>query len=172
MKYFSVLFIIILPAVLSTCREDDELPPLTIEGRNTFGCLVNGKLWLAEGSAFASSTHAEIYRTVDTLAVNIYGNGISQTTMFMSIIASPDLKINQPYYFANSDKCCGIQYLDFSGAVSCAYEMPIGGHITFSRWDEAKAILAGTFQFIAESDECPGTVVITEGRFDIGEITY
>ncbi|MEJ1242481.1 hypothetical protein WBG78_30310 [Chryseolinea sp. T2] len=90
----------------------------------------------------------------------------------MSIIANPDFKINEPYYFISSNECCGLQYLDFSGAVSCAYELPISGHVTFSRWDEGKSILAGTFQFSAKSAECSGTVVITEGRFDISEIVY
>ena len=171
MKYFSV-FLVLAITGLFKCSEEDELPPISKEGRSTFGCMVNGKLWLTEGSAFSSNTHAEIYRSHDTIAVNIYANGRSQTTMFMSIIAVPALKINEPYHFINNDECCGLQYLDFTGAVSCAYELPISGHVTLSRWDEGEGILAGTFQFSAESDECPGTVVITEGRFDIGEIVY
>jgi len=27
---------------------EPELPPITHEGKNTFGCLVNGKVWVAE----------------------------------------------------------------------------------------------------------------------------
>lgn len=170
MKYLPVMPLFAFAVLFITCREDDELPPITREGKSTFGCLVNGKIWLTEGSAFASNTHAEVYCFHDSIAVNIYANGRSQTTMFMSIIARSALKINEPYHFVNSNECCGLQYLDFSGAVSCSYELPVSGHVTLSRWDEDEGILAGTFQFSAESDECLGTVAITEGRFDIGEI--
>ena len=44
-------FSIILCALFySACNEDeDELPPVTMEGKNTFGCLVNGKVFELEG---------------------------------------------------------------------------------------------------------------------------
>lgn len=171
MKYLSAILILAIPVLFNTCREDDELPPPTMEGRGTFGCLVNGKLMLSEGYSTQSGTHAEIYRGSDTLAVNIYGYREGQT-MFMSIIGVPDLKINEPYSFINNDDCCGLQYLEYANTGQCAYERAVSGYVTLSKWDEGKAILAGTFQFTANSDECAGTVVITEGRFDIGEIVY
>ena len=54
------------------------------EGKNTFGCVVNGKLWLPEGSLGQGATHAEIYKRPDTLAVNIYSSNQDQS-IFMSI---------------------------------------------------------------------------------------
>jgi len=170
MKYVSILILLALPVAFSTCRDEDELPPITMEGKNTFGCVVNGKLWLPEGRLGQSATHAEIYKRPDTLAVNIY-SGNSRQSIFMSIIDFPDLRINETYDF-NNDKCCGLQYLDFENTVSCSYELPISGYVKLSKWDLDKGILAGTFEFKAFSDECPETVVITEGRFDIGEIVY
>ncbi|MEJ7645769.1 MAG: hypothetical protein WKF87_14335 [Chryseolinea sp.] len=169
MKYLSAILILAIPLLFSTCREDDELPPITMEGKGTFGCLVNGKMMLGEGY-LQNGTHADIYKGSDTVAVNIYGYRDGQT-MFMSIIGVPDLKINERYSFINND-CCGLQYVEYTDTGQCTYELPISGYVTLSRWDEGKNILAGTFQFTAESDECPGTVVITEGRFDIGEIFY
>ena len=62
------------------------------EGKNTFGCVVNGKLWLPEGSLGQGATHAEIYKRPDTLAVNIYSSNQSQS-IFMSIIDFPDLRL-------------------------------------------------------------------------------
>lgn len=170
MKYLSFLLLVCIPIAFSNCRDEDELPPITMEGKNTFGCIVNGKLWLPEGTFGQSATHAEIYKRPDTLAVNIYASNSGQS-IFMSIIDMPDLKINETYDFSNN-KCCGLQYLNFENSPSCSYEIPTSGHITLSKLDLNKGIIAGTFEFKASSDECEDTVVITEGRFDIAEIFY
>lgn len=129
MKYLTVVVLLALPVVLSTCRYQDELPPVTMEGRNTFGCFVNGKLWLAEGRLGKSGIYAEIYKRPDTLAVNIYSSNDGQL-IFMSIIDFPDLRINKAYDF-NKDNCCGLQYLDFENTVSCSYELPVNGLVKF-----------------------------------------
>ena len=55
MKYQSLLIIIATFLLLgSSCKKDklvneiDKLPPATQTGANTFGCLVNGKAWIAQ----------------------------------------------------------------------------------------------------------------------------
>ena len=56
-KYYFLLVYILL--ALPSCKKDKEisggggqtpqqLPPITTEGKNTFGCLVNGQVWLPE----------------------------------------------------------------------------------------------------------------------------
>ena len=52
----SIIFSILLLASIlqfSGCgllpTPKEELPPITQEGKNTFGCLVNGKVWLPKG---------------------------------------------------------------------------------------------------------------------------
>ena len=44
------LVLIILQSIISCTKteEIDKLPPITMEGKNTFGCLVNGKSWIPE----------------------------------------------------------------------------------------------------------------------------
>jgi hypothetical protein len=57
------LFLLLLPLLAMQCRKDKndcpegdkacelaKLPPLTTEGKGTFGCLVNGKAWLPESN--------------------------------------------------------------------------------------------------------------------------
>jgi len=46
-----LLSIIILSTILAvSCQQEEiappELPPITQEGANTFGCLINGEVWL------------------------------------------------------------------------------------------------------------------------------
>jgi len=48
-----------MSALFATCKKKDppigtnaiaQLPPITTTGANTFGCLVNGEVWLPKGS--------------------------------------------------------------------------------------------------------------------------
>jgi hypothetical protein len=58
-KYYFILALILLSQ--TACKKDkhingtgtpppqqQQLPPITTEGKNTFGCLVNGEVWLPE----------------------------------------------------------------------------------------------------------------------------
>jgi hypothetical protein len=41
----------------ASCTDEeygDKLPPETQNGNNTFGCLLNGKVWLPEGVPFST----------------------------------------------------------------------------------------------------------------------
>ena len=49
-KLFIIIPLIFL--LISSCKkhEDNELPPATQSGANTFGCKINGVNWVANGS--------------------------------------------------------------------------------------------------------------------------
>ena len=86
--------IILCPLFYSACNEDeDELPPITMEGRNTFGCLVNGELFLPNGPLGQSGLHAEISNYNDTTGLIIYvDNTTANKTLAVSIFDSPILQ--------------------------------------------------------------------------------
>ncbi|MCW3074373.1 MAG: hypothetical protein JWP69_1442 [Flaviaesturariibacter sp.] len=51
MKYVLIAVASLMLTSVS-CKKDkdnDKLPPITQNGANTFGCLVNGKVWLPKG---------------------------------------------------------------------------------------------------------------------------
>ena len=50
MKKTTILFTLLAFTALTCRKEDDDfgLPPATQTGANTFGCLVDGKPWIAE----------------------------------------------------------------------------------------------------------------------------
>jgi len=52
MRLLILLLLSVLTLCATSCTEKDyeeKLPPETQEGRYTFGCLVNGEIWLPEG---------------------------------------------------------------------------------------------------------------------------
>ena len=54
------LLLLLLPLALLGCKKDDpkpedQLPPATRTGANTFGCLVNGQAWTPNGNDSTSN---------------------------------------------------------------------------------------------------------------------
>ena len=141
-----------------------------MEGRNTFGCLVNGKVFFPKAPLGQSGVHAEFSNSkIDTMAINIYAGNRSQS-FFISILDSPSLETGRVYDLSNKN-CCGIQYIEFDDKHTCDYEIALNGFIKLSIFDLNKSIVSGTFEFITYNSNCSDTIKVTEGRFDIGEIT-
>jgi hypothetical protein len=74
---FSVILIVVTSSLLASCellniKPKPKLPPITSEGKNTFGCRVNGKVWLPEkswrGPAFG-------IQFVDNIWLNVNADG-------------------------------------------------------------------------------------------------
>lgn len=169
MKYLSFPFLLLVPLIFSTCHDEDELSPITMEGKNTFGCVVNEKLWLPEGRLGQTSTHAELQFPGDTISVNIYASQ-AQSSFAISIFDVPTLQVNKQYDLKNRKYYAS--YLNWSNSMSCQYDSIIDGSITLSKFDRTSNIISGTFEFTAYSTECDDVVTITEGRFDIAEIVF
>lgn len=76
------MIIALLGMAMMSCKKDSNktLPPLTFTGGNTFGCYVNGKLFVPDreadftGGCGGASGVYEVYYGVDTFAyVNFNG---------------------------------------------------------------------------------------------------
>ncbi|GAA0188652.1 hypothetical protein GCM10009122_47650 [Fulvivirga kasyanovii] len=171
-KYFTyILFPVSLALFIgfSACQEDDELPPITSEGKNTFGCLVNGELWLPKGALGQGGTFAQMKIWNDTVGATLYADNVNTTSgITISFFDVPHLRIDKSYDL--TDSTYFIQYSRLKDGKACFYENVVKGNLKLSEYNIDQKILSGTFEFKAYSDVCNDTVTITEGRFDIGEI--
>lgn len=167
MKFVSFLLLLSILA-FSTCRDEDELPAITMEGKNTFGCLVNGKLWLREGRFGQSGTHADLQLASDTIGINLYASN-ANSSFIISIYDVPSLQTNKPY-----DLATGKYYTSYVSWLSgtCDYDSIKSGSVTLSKFDRTNNIISGIFEFTAYSPDCKETISVTDGRFDIAEIFY
>lgn len=125
-------FSIILCALFySACNEDeDELPPVTMEGKNTFGCLVNGKVFVSKGRPGNVGTYAEVQYAQDTIGVDLYAmNSETDQTLIFSFYDSPDLLESKRYDL--------LKYTVFYTTKDCDYRSDnlINGWIELSRYD-------------------------------------
>src|SRR6266511_2638533 len=79
--------------------QPEVLPPLTFEGKNTFGCLVNGKVWLPHTSGAQIAFDPQYYRGDFSLsATRRYGDSLFQTILW----ASPPIFAKGIYYFGDA----------------------------------------------------------------------
>lgn len=181
MKKHNALWLLLLAlcSLFAGCKKDnagstqqDILPPATQTGANTFGCLVNGKVWIPKGysgtgtpnphTIYATGLNGIPYLSIDTRQ---YEKNNSVGEIFISFgnlnhlgfyMASTDFKFSIGWNTVLAN--CGMTTLD-STVQSWG-----GGLIT--KVDIPKQIIAGTFAFKAKRTGCD-TVYITDGRFDI-----
>jgi len=143
-----------------------ELPPITMEGNNTFGCLLNGKVWLPITNLDGGGLLAELQTAIDTLGITISADNARDDNGFtLAVYDSPIIKIGEPYDLTNPDFF--VQFFWYDEATTCYFDEITSGVVTFTRFDTTTGIVAGTFEFGARSLNCNDRVVVTDGRFDL-----
>jgi hypothetical protein len=138
----------------------EELPPITTTGENTFGCLVNGEVWLPAGP-------------------DRYNRGFDEGTGQFAFGASrerPDESIGETLGLTGkvditsklvTAYSCGFVSTSNDHFYSYAMDTTTANELIFLRVDIENNIASGTFEFTAVNEYPPyDTVHVTQGRFD------
>ena len=144
--------------------ELEKLPPATQTGKNTIGCLINGK-------AFVPAT------TVDVIA--IYQQGILD---FRSLVFNPDKTIKfvllEQYFGVLGTNSYPLNIYPLSSAsisiqlhdtTYCYGQMKdvFYGVFSINKLDRVNYIISGKFEFKTVANIGCDTLNITDGRFDV-----
>jgi hypothetical protein len=185
-KYINLLllcFTIILCS--SQCKKTnnppaDQLPPITQTGANTFGCLINGNVWLPKGydGRFLNSRITIDPSYVDgDLTVRVYriedGKKVSMSLTSDSIKSTGTYLIKSPsrasFILLKSANDGSVSYCNAS-ATNYNNNNPynINGYIKVTRYDLTNRIFSGEFEITFNNIDCGfgDPVKITQGRFD------
>jgi hypothetical protein len=152
------------------------LPPITQTGANTFGCKVNGKVWVPR-----VPYGTFLYRPIDVLVSEKNGSGSGGVTCnLVDIEQGIDNWLQISFaltYFKTGDFCYGIsggrgsaQFRTVQGVwYSSNFHPNPNNCINITRFDTIENIISGTFQFDVYKDTIPNNhkIEITEGRFDL-----
>lgn len=169
-KTFYYLFLILPLWLLGSCEDDDDntptnpidqLPPATQTGANTFGCLVNGELFVVKNTSLLTA----IYQG-NILQLGAYYKTDNQDK---GIIIWLDTEIETGTTYVLNENISNIAYFkDFiSGCTDYQTFTPNSGTITINSFNQNQFIISGTFEFEVSSPNCQENINITNGRFDL-----
>lgn len=177
-----ITFLLVLVSGVYGCKKHGPagptLPPLTHEGKNTFGCLVNGAVYLPKVSLFRSPVscyYQKLYEGPDGFVFVVQGRfkgnnncHSSSVTLYLDSIA---LQIGRTFPLAaySTGKCEGSYlFTEDCGTTMRTYATKdnANGEVVITGFDDLKGIVSGTFWFDAV-DDSGDTIHITQGRFDM-----
>jgi len=154
------------------------LPPETQTGANTFGCLVNGQVFMPKGpslSPILSSYYEYIYppgASGFVFQISANRNGDNCELKSISIVID-STKIFQGMTFTLKEIAKGNATARYAYYPSCTVSQIyyyttniVKGELFFKKFDETNHIASGTFWFDAINTN-NDTVKITDGRFDL-----
>ena len=143
------------PTTCDTC-----LPAITTTGQNTFGCRVNGKVWLPQNGSFQPGVNADL--SGNQIGIEGYNDTRSE---FVSIWVNP---IYDTCYYILPTNFLSVQRGQFLQLKKYFITDTISsGFIHFTRVDFKQGVFSGTFAFDTYSNDKKDTIHITDGRFDI-----
>ncbi|ADR22428.1 hypothetical protein MATR_37260 [Marivirga tractuosa] len=181
--------------IASSCQKEDikvedELPPITQEGLNTFGCKIDGEVLVPKDgfstNLFTGGTlvglEAGYPRFGENPVKNYFyiraGNFVDQGgdiiyLHLQDIDSTGEFELfnstgNSLYENTNPYHSI-IRLFDNSDNESRYFSFEKGGVIRVTRFDTLNHIASGTFEFdiVKESDPLSDTISVTDGRFDI-----
>ncbi len=183
----TILSIFALSSCLWSCKEkeqnpdpittkppvtEEQLPPITTTGTGTFGCKVNGKVWVAKSNTSWPNLYCSFDKN-DSNCIGVNGYIKNNNLDFLQVnfrwhYSPNSSNFTLGYGNANSPKA---GYFDIDKNIFGETDSLRGGEVTILRFDSIKQIISGTFYFDCINQETGETLKITDGRFD-GYYTY
>lgn len=164
----------------------DQLPPITQTGANTFGCIVDGKIFIPRDS-YSSTPGNNFFKGLKLLIGNNFlntsgddiwvlsaGNFKIDPNIYIYIYIPSLINANNSFMINTSDgyKDSSLPhthiYCQIDGSNNTYLSSESSGFIKFSRLDTTSGIYSGTFNVkLKNKDNENDTIEITDGRFDI-----
>lgn len=174
-KLLSAAVLVITLFTFSQCKksktEEPQLPPETTTGAMTFGCKVNGKVFVPKDSRGRPGLYVQYVNLGPSAGggwfLNIPAtNWVPSTPEGVGIGTDSLLVVEGSIYpfkyrkkgYPNANYYNGPQYETLDNN---------SGELKIIKFDQINRILSGTFFFTGTDNSNGQTVNITEGRFDI-----
>jgi len=162
--FFSLILLIINSCSKADCDNPlDCLPEKTTNSENTFGCLVEGSLFIPSGTGIGASGLDAYYEDTGDM-VNLSISAINhKKNNGVNIVIRDSIETGKTYDLGNRMEDSYGLYND--GSSYATYEES-SGTVTINNFDLENGILSGVFSFSAKNDSGE-TIQINEGRFDL-----
>lgn len=177
MKFFLPVFALIVVFTYTSCKKDDVLPLNTGIGKNTFGCLVNGKLLIAKKKSMwqlVEDLSIDMYPVNGNWILNIYGGDYTQDTipsvgLFLHYDELQEGGTYRMQGFQERVTSAVYTFIDIEknhDFIDYNTNGQLDGEIKITTLNKDERIISGTFWFdgVNKNGE---TVQIRDGRFDV-----
>ena len=167
------LCFLLLSNSCSKSKSENQLPPATQTGANSFGCLIDGKVWIPTGGGIGSGvnpTSGGFFRDING-ELNIYIKAYTSNDYFHIYLKK---KTTAGTYVLNKNtsvrpgailpESYGAYFIN--GQDYYVTDSLNNGTVIISYADTTKGIVAGTFQMRIIQKTTNKIKVISEGRFD------
>ena len=165
-------------AIFASCKKDktqeeEQLPPITQTGANTFGCLINGKVYTPKGfeqnkpnfqiivdpGFNDGNLDVRTYQKIgsNTLSLNFSSDSIKSTGVYS---ISNNSRLGFYFYQVNSNTAvCNVLSRFTPGAT---------GFLKITKFNLVERVFSGEFEFHFSYPACGigDPIHITQGRFD------
>ena len=161
-----LLVLLLLMIAISCKRKDPEpsLPPETQEGKNTFGCMLNGRVWIA------TPQEGRLYIDIDSDGMYLYATLRDDSKKIfekISILGTLNGVGTYEIITANSQARIAFDNLEENYTLdSLSPNTKSSGTLNIIRFDLQKRIVSGTFNFNLEKAGV-GKVEAKDGCFDL-----
>ncbi|MFC0185000.1 hypothetical protein SAMN04515674_11591 [Pseudarcicella hirudinis] len=182
MKKISLLGLLLFSLLAISCEENDavkpkELPVPTEEGKQTFGCKLNGEIWMPF-QRYRSSPNfnsiPSVWGKLDNGQIRFSVTNQNNYESFSFVI--PNVKSEGVYQFQSRFPRKAIEFSPFASVFqkcvngNCAQYVicdSCENSVTITHIDENNKIFSGTFKVTFLKNGTNETLSITDGRFDI-----
>ena len=183
MKTLQLYFLLFGSALLllsSQCKKSDKAPPLTElqklpaitqGGRNTFGCLINGKAFVPGGGSILGNTLSVQYDpTFQGGVLVIKAINYDNNNTVRLEVAADSIRSTGTYPLLLHSKYGLLYHNRFNGCFAQTLTgppNPISGILNSTRLDTIARVYSGIFEFKVPATGCADTITGTYGRFDL-----
>ena len=163
---------------ITSCKKDDDetqnpldaLPPATQIGAQTFGCLVNGEIFLPK--KFGQNSLNAFYQNMNglyTLSISSESGEINTESQFIVIGGISVPAVEEQTYNLTSDKIGNFTGLFTDNGLNDSAQPTSDlkpGKLIITNHDTENFIISGNFEFTI-LDKNNKKIKVTNGRFDV-----
>ncbi len=162
-----------------TPNDVSSLPAATQIDANTFGCMLNGNIWVAQGNtrAFNPARLPNPYLGYDATykggSLDVSGDIVLDDNIQSDIvITGNNIGSTGTYSLDKAKSGIFFKHTDFVNSLvyyNDGYDGNVfsGGELTITKLDKINKIVSGTFYITIEKPKLGKKIVITDGCFDI-----
>jgi hypothetical protein len=165
--FFSISALLVLSCRKKNIQKDPTLPSETQNGANTFGCKINGEIYIPQGFGNCHTYDVQYYKSDSALLIKTNNTCATGLNLYIySVSTAKEYAVFNPvsnsFLYSNSKSTCN-QFDRMNSSQS--------GTIIITRIDLVNKIVSGRFNGVLKQSGCPD-INITGGRFDFQMSVY